>query len=959
MPRSILVCAALIVSALAISPLITGQGDLGKDIPADHPQSLDSQKAKELMLELIGFHDANKNTQLVTTKQMLGITAFLYLGLHEGWTHDVDKRSMDMRPTGPFIDKVGYNTHQRVRVYYSDEVVTWLNNDRQGDIKDGAMIVKQMYTSDPNDSSYGGEKVTGWAVMIRDGKATADGWLWYLFFFPGTPSYGDVVLLSQYGMSFCLACHAGTDTDQNTFSYSGNLDGKNATQYTVINTPAPMKKPGTTLDTQEEGKPAVAAGHSGLNSMLGLDPETLKSIMGSLAKHRGTKDIERLKDIVIAFDTLLSIERKPSAESGVIDKVFQGMMSKPVTKPLEKPNAAIVTTFGERKSVELPRPLPWDLFTGHTTVSPTDPKLFVTSDNCRGCHDASLLLGGRQPEMMVYQHSGKDDPKLDKINLSPYGEWGASMMGLAGRDPIFLAQLESEQTLRPKIADWTANLCLSCHQVAGQRQFHLDGQDGNFTADYTYVQPAGETLNEKTEYGALGRDGVTCTVCHQITPEGLGESTTFTGNFNVNKEPGTMWGPFPTEEIKPYYMQQALNMEPKHGQQITDPGLCGSCHTIVLPVLPADPKAPPTKNTKTVHEQTTYLEWLNSEYKDDPAKTCQGCHMPNNFREMEKLEFTIANVEDGDFPQVNNRAAAELITPEPKKGYRRHTLVGLSVFANRMFQQFPELLGYTTLDPGTELTYGPSAKGAMHRLTLTEQEMLLMAAATADLKASIDKREKNWVVNVTLHNKAGHKFPSGVGFRRAFLEVTALAADGSVLWGSGQTNAAGVIVDGSGHPLPAEFTLNWKELQPDYPTITNEDQVQIFETRHINIDGELTTSFLGLDEEVKDNRLLPSGWSPKGLYAAETQLRKLGGKVFNPRVPGTRKITYEIPTFDDQIDSVQVRLMYQSTPPYYLRDRFLTEGKENDRLHYLVSRLNLKGTLAENWSLEVARTLAR
>ena len=110
---------------------------------------------------------------------------------------------------------------------------------------------------------------------------------------------------------------------------------------------------------------------------------------------------------------------------------------------------------------------------------------------------------------------------------------------------------------------------------------------------------------------------------------------------------------------------------------------------------------------------------------------------------------------------------------------------------------------------------------------------------------------------------------------------------------------------------------------------------------------------------MKDNRLLPSGWSPKGLYAAETQLRKLGGKVFNPRVPGTRKITYEIPTFDDQIDSVQVRLMYQSTPPYYLRDRFLTEGKENDRLHYLVSRLNLKGTLAENWSLEVARTLAR
>jgi hypothetical protein len=34
-------------------------------------------------------------------------------------------------------------------------------------------------------------------------------------------------------------------------------------------------------------------------------------------------------------------------------------------------------------------------------------------------------------------------------NLSPYGEWSASLMGLAGRDPVFQAQLESEKALRP------------------------------------------------------------------------------------------------------------------------------------------------------------------------------------------------------------------------------------------------------------------------------------------------------------------------------------------------------------------------------------------------------------------------------------------------------------------------------------------------------------------------------
>ena len=58
--------------------------------------------------------------------------------------------------------------------------------------------------------------------------------------------------------------------------------------------------------------------------------------------------------------------------------------------------------------------------------------------------------------------------------------------------------------------------------------------------------------------------------------------------------------------------------------------LCGSCHTIKLPVY--------DKNGEKVddrYEQTTYLEWLNSVYQNeyppyDPslARSCQDCHMP-------------------------------------------------------------------------------------------------------------------------------------------------------------------------------------------------------------------------------------------------------------------------------------------------------------------------------------------
>jgi hypothetical protein len=51
---------------------------------------------------------------------------------------------------------------------------------------------------------------------------------------------------------------------------------------------------------------------------------------------------------------------------------------------------------------------------------------------------------------------------------------------------------------------------------------------------------------------------------------------------------------------------------------------------------------------------------------------------------------------------------------------------------------------------------------------------------------------------------------------------------------------------------------------------------------------------------------------------------------------------------------VEVRLHYQSIPPYYLRDRFRTQGPETARLAYITSRLNLKGSPIEGWVFTLA-----
>ena len=46
--------------------------------------------------------------------------------------------------------------------------------------------------------------------------------------------------------------------------------------------------------------------------------------------------------------------------------------------------------------------------------------------------------------------------------------------------------------------------------------------------------------------------------------------------------------------------------------------------------------------------------------------------------------------------------------------------------------------------------------------------------------------------------------------------------------------------------------------------ITSQDQVQIYEELVKNANGEFTTSFIRRDETIKDNRLLPIGWTEHG-----------------------------------------------------------------------------------------------
>src|SRR5690242_7162077 len=87
------------------------------------------------------------------------------------------------------------------------------------------------------------------------------------------------------------------------------------------------------------------------------------------------------------------------------------------------------------------------------------------------------------------------DRSATLVNLSPYGEWRASPIGLAGRDPIFFAhcRVRRIRSLQKQFA-WRTPACIVIG-VMGQRQEAIDtpGQDiQNCKSTFGIAPPSGD-----------------------------------------------------------------------------------------------------------------------------------------------------------------------------------------------------------------------------------------------------------------------------------------------------------------------------------------------------------------------------------------------------------------------------------------------------------------------------------
>ena len=1026
-----------------------------------------------------------------------------YAGL-PGW--EIDDT---IRDTGPFIAGDYYGTHPAVRIHYSPEAVTWIDGGREGPVPQGAILVKEMFTppaalyttlaetpylkSDPaRYEALLDDLLVGWTLMIQDtGGKSKDGWFWsgpfkgYSFDKPEGASNvddGKGVPVSGFGVGTCIRCHASAENG-NTFASENNFD--------PAEIPLQFK-----VDNSWRSKDYLTQSKVGAVT----DGGTATPVWDIIAKHmQGAPEAER----TALFATLnlppqqrpfftpldpIKDEHKPDAARA------DGTRT---DKPLPEPNRAFIAAFhdltqmkAEPDPAEVPRfSLPSEY--SDNVYPSSDPQHYLTSSNCMGCHGG---LGGAPSGVSMFVATGSKYG--EGYNISPFGEWRWSPMGLAGRDPIFHAQLESEliilleengalkdgkagpeavQTTQQALAD----TCLRCHGAMGLRQKGLDQNakakhslphdgilDPQFNPEIFYLtrplteaeaknppftpipnQPIPPTAYHPigdAAYGELAREGISCTVCHHIAPASektvedwtkktekdhpawLGSRTDnlwsdaflyFTANNNTGlyerSEADELLGPL--ADIVPEPMRNAMGITPKVAPPMTegkppftkDSAMCGTCHTINLPNIgatkdefPILTAIEPNKHFQGIPhsiEQATYLEWLNSKF--GPGKhnkpgpdfaSCQDCHMPNRFRtvdadgnlteEIKPLVSQIATIQDADYTAADHQLPPADITVPHRADYSRHELVGLNGFMIEMVKQFPNVLGVDSTDYETGAETGADLAINAMATSIREGRVGTVTVQSADVDLDGDL-----VVEVEVANTTGHRLPSGVAFRRAWVALEVWAQDGSLIWASGRPNEGGLITDTHGIVLDTEL-LKGTDYQPHYQEITEDTQVQIYEELVRNAQGAFTTSFVHRVEHVKDNRLMPAGWVTAADFAGKTktsgiadqgdllyqfmQATEPAGTGDDPDFKaspnaGTDHLRYRIAKDKlkgKAVESVTARFYYQSFQPawFYQRFELANMAKQNgyntpetDRLFYLASHLNLKGTMMEGWKIEV------
>jgi hypothetical protein len=463
--------------------------------------------------------------------------------------------------------------------------------------------------------------------------------------------------------------------------------------------------------------------------------------------------------------------------------------------------------------------------------------LFQTSDDCIACHNNLLTPSGEDVSIGV--------------------SWRATMMANSARDPYWQASVRRETIDHAGHAEDIEDECSICHMPMARFQARAAGQKGRV---FTHL-PIGEAA---TPEALLAADGVSCTVCHQITSEKFGDKASFTGGFAIDTARATdrsIFGPFTIDRGRTRIMRSASGFLPTEASHIQASELCATCHTLITQAFGPDGAV-----TGRLPEQVPYLEWKHSGYRTE--QSCQSCHMP----------------------VVQEPTPISSVLGDAREGLARHVFVGGNFFMLRILNRFRVALGVAALPHELDSAVRRTVE---HVQTEAADVSIEQAALTGD---RLD-------VDLSVTNRSGHKLPTAYPSRRVWIHLRVADANGRTVFESGALRPDGSIEGNDNDEDPSRFERH-------YETIRQPGEVQIYESILADASGAVTTGLLKAVGYAKDNRLLPAGFD-KG--TAEDDIRVRGGAVSDADFAGGGdRIRYSVDVGSASGPfTVSARLMFQ------------------------------------------------
>lgn len=411
------------------------------------------------------------------------------------------------------------------------------------------------------------------------------------------------------------------------------------------------------------------------------------------------------------------------------------------------------------------------------------------------------------------------------FDAEPYRRWVSSMMGQAGRDPIFYACL----AIANQDAADAGDLCLRCHTPGAW----LAGR--SVPTDGSALDPVEGDL-----------DGVTCHLCHRMVDPIFDamenpavDASILAGLTSIETNPHSgsyildpndrRRGPF---DLGPSFFWHAWEESPFH----RDSALCGTCHDVSNPLYERSGSDyllgtlatanPDSDKFEQFPVERTYSEWTASDYSQRPVEV--GSRFGGN-------KDTVQSCQDCHMPDTTGTACAPALNGETRTDLPLHNFNGANSWVlGSIFSLYPTESGLdqTLVDSALSRTYN------------------MMGNAT-----DMDIFERNGRLVVRIVNQSGHKFPTGyIEGRRSWINVRFFDAGDNLISQNGK-------YDYSTATLTTSDTKVYESKHGVSAAVSMMTGIPQGESFHFAVNNTIE----------KDNRIPPRGFTNGGFAAIQAE----------------------------------------------------------------------------------------